>query len=98
MDVDRQWLCRRIVEDAGEAVMFADLEGTIRLWNDAAERIFGFSREEAVGSSLDIIVPEEFRDPHWDGYFDAIEAGETRAPDDRLTTAPRCTRTADASR
>lgn len=88
MDVDRQWLYRRIVEDAGEAVLFADLDGTIRLWNDAAERIFGYSREEAVGSSLDIIVPEEFRDPHWDGYFEAIEAGETNAPDDRLTTVP----------
>lgn len=77
LDIDSRWLCERIVAEAGEAVMFADSQGVIRLWNEAAAEIFGYSPEEAIGQSLDIIVPDEFRDPHWAGYEAAIERGET---------------------
>ncbi|WP_137285735.1 PAS domain-containing protein [Halorussus salinisoli] len=80
LSADRQWLCERIVEQAGEAVMFADADGVIRLWNEAAEEIFGYSRTEAVGETLDVIVPEKFRDAHWRGYDEALDAGETSSP------------------
>lgn len=80
LPVDRRWLCEQIVDTAGEAVLFVDLNGDIRLWNDAAEKIFGYSREEALGSSLNLIVPEEFRDAHWHGYEQALDRGETTSP------------------
>lgn len=67
-----------LVEQNPDAIIFADTEGTIRVWNVAAERIFGFSKEEAVGSNLDIIVPENLREAHWRGYKQAIQTGQTK--------------------
>lgn len=61
-----------------DAVIYADAEGRIRFWNQAAERIFGFGEAEAVGQSLDIIVPENLRRRHWDGYEKTMRTGETR--------------------
>jgi nitrogen fixation/metabolism regulation signal transduction histidine kinase len=57
-------LCTAIVEQAWEAVIFADRAGLIRIWNRGAEALFG----EAIGASLDIIVPEKFRSAHWSGF------------------------------
>jgi len=61
-----------IIEQCPDAVIFADLKGIIRVWNTAAERIFGFSKEDALGASLDIIIPEPFRQAHWQGFDRAI--------------------------
>lgn len=69
---------RRIVEQTTDAVIFADREGLIRIWNRGAEAVFGFPAAEALGQSLDIIIPEELRKRHWEGYNRAIEAGRTR--------------------
>ncbi|MCC7458508.1 MAG: PAS domain S-box protein [Nitrospira sp.] len=71
-------LPRAIVEQAAEAVVFSDCDGVIRLWNRGAERLFGFATTEALGASLDLIVPEHLRRPHWDGYRRAIETGALR--------------------
>lgn len=68
----------RLVAAAGDAIVAADAEGKIVLWNPAAERIFGFSREEALGRSLDLIIPERFRQRHWDGYDKVMRSGDTR--------------------
>jgi len=70
---------RRIVEQATEAIIFADREGLIRIWNQGAESVFGFSPEEVLGKSLNVIIPEELRKSHWEGYRMAIAAGRTRA-------------------
>lgn len=89
MDVDRQWLCEQLVERTNDAIVFVDPDGIIRLWNGSAERLFGYSREEAIGASLDLIIPEEYRDPHWAGFNAAIERGETSsADDDSYSTVP----------
>ena len=69
---------RRIVEQTTDAVIFADREGLIRIWNRGAEAVFGYPAAEALGQSLDIIIPEELRKRHWEGYRRAIEAGRTR--------------------
>ena len=61
-----------IIEQCPDAVIFADLKGIIGVWNTAAERIFGFSKEDALGASLDIIIPEPFRQAHWQGFDRAI--------------------------
>lgn len=59
-----------------EAVIYADLQGTILVWNHGAELVFGFSAAEAVGQSVDLIVPEKMRKAHWDGFNKAIEHGD----------------------
>jgi PAS domain S-box-containing protein len=66
-----------IVRAIPEAIIFADLKGLVRYWNRGAEEIFGFSAQEAMGQSLDLIIPERMRQPHWDGYYKAIELGDT---------------------
>jgi PAS domain S-box-containing protein len=58
--------------------LFADREGIIRLWNNGAESIFGYSTREALGHSLDLIIPEKLRERHWEGYYRVMDTGETR--------------------
>jgi PAS domain S-box-containing protein len=71
-------LAALIVAQTVDAVIYADAQGLIRLWNAAAEQIFGFASEEAVGASLDLIVPERLREAHWRGYRAAVGSGKTR--------------------
>jgi len=75
-DVDRFY--RTLVREAPDAIIYADAGGLVVFWNDAAERIFGFSEAEAVGKSLDIIIPETLRQRHWDGYAATMRTGKTR--------------------
>jgi PAS domain S-box-containing protein len=74
----REWLYQQIVEGAQDAIIFADPDGIIRLWNSGAEVLFGYSAEEALGQSLDLIVPEKLREKHWEGYHKVMETGVTR--------------------
>lgn len=74
----RDWLCRRIVEDTPDAVVFADRDGVIRLWNSAAEAMFGYSADEALGQSLDLVVPERHRDAHWEGFRRVMRTGVSK--------------------
>jgi PAS domain S-box-containing protein len=69
---------RRLAEDAADAVVFADAEGSIRFWNKGATHIFGWSAAEALGRSLDIIIPEKLRDRHWQGWRQVMESGRSR--------------------
>ncbi|HYT79333.1 MAG TPA: PAS domain S-box protein [Actinomycetota bacterium] len=73
-----EWLCQRIVEDAPDAIILADRDGIIRLWNGGAEAVFGYTAEDALGQSLDLIVPERFRERHWAGFRRAMETGVSR--------------------
>jgi len=66
------------VQAAGDGMVAAGADGRIILWNPAAERIFGFMAEEALGCSLDLIIPERFRDRHWAGYREVMRTGQTR--------------------
>jgi PAS domain S-box-containing protein len=71
-----------------EAVVYSDLQGIIRLWNKGAEHVFGFTAEEAVGQSVDIIIPEKLRKAHWAGFNKAVEHGDIlSAPGARMTRA-----------
>ena len=67
-----------LVEVIGDAVVVSDAEGAITLWNGAAERMFGHTAAEALGRSLDIIIPEKLRQRHWDGYHETMRTGITR--------------------
>lgn len=70
-----QCLCYQIIENAQDAIIFADNCGVIRIWNSGAESIFGYSSEEALGTSLDLIIPEKHRKRHWDGYKEVMKTG-----------------------
>ena len=66
-----------ILRSMPEALIFADLQGIIRLWNPGAETVFGFAATEALGQSLDLIIPERLRKAHWEGFNKAIVRGGT---------------------
>jgi PAS domain S-box-containing protein len=68
----------RFVSDAPDAIIYADEQGLILLWNRSAERIFGFPEAEALGKTLDIIIPESLRGRHWQGYRATMQTGNTR--------------------
>jgi PAS domain S-box-containing protein len=67
-----------LVSAIGDAVVVSDANGAITLWNKAAERLFGYSEAEALGQSLDLMIPERLRERHWEGYVKTMETGETR--------------------
>jgi PAS domain S-box-containing protein len=75
---DRSWLFQRIVEDSPIAILFADREGKISFWNTGAEATFGYGAEEALGQSLDLIVPEKQRGRHWEGWTRVMTTGVTK--------------------
>jgi PAS domain S-box-containing protein len=73
-----QGLAQAILAQAADAVIFADPEGVIRIWNAAAARIFGFTAEETVGNSLDLIIPDRLRPAHWTAFRRAMQSGTAR--------------------
>ena len=68
----------QLVNELADAVIIADVEGRMVLWNQAASRLFGWTAEETLGRSLDLIIPERFRARHWAGYERVMASGETR--------------------
>ena len=68
----------QFVQMAGDAIVAAGSDGSIVVWNPAAERIFGYTEGEALGRSLDLIIPERFRQRHWDGYRETMRTGHTK--------------------
>ena len=61
------------------AIVLVDVNGVIRLWSDGAERVFGYAESEAVGQTLDLIIPPEYREAHWAGFHRALASGEASA-------------------
>jgi PAS domain S-box-containing protein len=82
MDVQIDY--RQLLLAIGDGVVVADAEGKIVFWNPGAERIFGFTEADALGNSLDIIIPERQRQRHWDGYDKTMHTGQTRYGNDLL--------------
>lgn len=70
-------LSQDVLRSMPEALIFSDLEGIIRMWNPGAQTVFGFSAAEAVGQSLDLIIPERLRKAHWEGFHKAATRGGT---------------------
>ena len=66
------------VNAAADAIIAAGADGRIIFWNPAATQIFGFTETEALGQSLDLIIPERFRARHWEGYRQVMETGKTK--------------------
>jgi len=68
----------RFLASTPDGVLFADTTGVIRFWNAGCERIFGYAAGDAVGQSLDIIIPEALRTRHWQGYANTVRTGQSR--------------------
>jgi PAS domain S-box-containing protein len=88
-------LGRTLLNDIPDAVIYADREGVIRFWNLGAERIFGFTAAEALGQSLDIIIPERLRQRHWDGYSHMMATGQSRYGAGDLLSVPAVNKAGD---
>src|ERR1700690_1598492 len=88
MPFDLDQICRQLVTQAPDPIIYADDQGLIRLWNAGAERIFGYPEAEALGQSLDIIIPENQRKRHWDGFGRTLATGITRYGADSLLSVP----------
>jgi PAS domain S-box-containing protein len=87
-------LARAILATSADAILATDREGVIRFWNPGAARIFGFGEGEAVGASLDLIVPERLRHRHWEGYRHAVATGATRYGAGDVLAVPALTKDA----
>jgi PAS domain S-box-containing protein len=86
IDIDR--FCRTLIREAPDAIVFADVEGVIRFWNRGAERIFGFAEAEALGESLDIVIPDNLRVRHWEGFSATMRSGSTRFGSGEILAVP----------
>ena len=82
-------LSQLIVTAAPIGIVFANRDGIIELWNPAAEAVFGYNSEEAVGQSLDLIIPKDLREAHWRGYRAAMSSGQTKYSGQMLATRSR---------
>ena len=83
--VTQDWLAKAVVSASPEAIVVTDADGLIQLWNDGAARMFGYSAGDAVGESLDLIIPVKLRDRHWKGYRQTMATGTTRYGDTLLS-------------
>ena len=79
-------LFQAIVEQAPDAIIFADRDGAIQVWNHGAETVFGYAAAEVLGKSLNVIIPERLRNAHWEGFQRAIDTGQTKHGNRVLTT------------
>jgi PAS domain S-box-containing protein len=81
-------LASAILNSSSDAIIATDRKGEITFWNPGAERIFGFSRAEAIGSSLDLIIPAHLRAAHWQGYNEVMSTGVSRYGQGDLLSVP----------
>lgn len=81
-----------LIDSAADAIVASDAEGVIVLWNPGAERVFGFTEADALGNSLDIIIPEPFRARHWEGYRHTVATGQSRYGAGDLLAVPGLTK------
>lgn len=87
-DLPLDAVAARIVADGPDAILYSDREGIIRLWNEGCERIFGFTAAEAVGQSLEIIIPENLRERHNRGHAETMRTGRTKYGSGELLCVP----------
>ena len=88
LPIDIDQFCLTLVREAPDAIIFADAEGVIRFWNRGAERIFGFAEAEALGQSLDMIIPDNLRVRHWAGFSATMRSGSTRYGSGEILAVP----------
>src|SRR4051794_23583665 len=88
MEFDPRQFAEQLVAGVSDAIVYADAEGAIRLWNRGATRMFGFAETEAIGRSLDIIIPERLRARHWKGFRATMRTGQSRYGEGHVLSVP----------
>jgi len=86
--IRREQVAEALLTTRSDAVVAADADGIIRFWNPGAERVFGFSEADAIGQSLDVIIPERLRQRHWDGYRHTMATGQSRYGEGEMLSVP----------
>jgi PAS domain S-box-containing protein len=79
-------LSRAVIEQAADAIIFADREGRIRIWNAGAEAVFGYAAAEVLGRRLDVLIPERLRAAHWAAFDKAIATRQQKYGRESMTT------------
>lgn len=85
-------LIEALLGTQSDAIIATDHSGIVNFWNPGAERIFGFSADEAIGQSLDLIIPENLRARHWDGFNRVMVTGESHYGHGDLLSVPALTK------
>ncbi len=85
-------LLAQVVDAASDAVIVVDVNGLVTYWNTGAQRIFGYSDHDALGTSLDLIIPERLRERHWNAFHHAIATGTSKYAASDLLAVPAVTR------
>ena len=88
MPLDPDHFARRLVQGIPDAIVYADAAGLIQVWNAGAERLFGFTEQEALGLSLDIIIPKNIQGRHWEDYHHTMQTGVTRYGNGEVLSVP----------
>jgi PAS domain S-box-containing protein len=88
MPTDAADFAEALIAGTPDAVIFADADGTITRWNPGATRMFGYGAAEAIGSSLDLIIPDTLRARHWQGFRETMRTGQTRYGDGQILAVP----------
>lgn len=86
--MDATQFAATLVARMADALVYADADGAIRVWNDGAIRVFGYTAAEAVGQSLDLIIPTGLRARHWQGYRETMRTGRTRHGGGQVLSVP----------
>ena len=86
--IRREQVAAALLSTRSDAIVAADRDGIIRFWNPGAERIFGYAEADAIGQSLDLIIPERLRQRHWDGYRHTMETGQSRYGEGEMLSVP----------
>jgi PAS domain S-box-containing protein len=81
-------IAQAVLLTRSDAIIAADRDGIICFWNPGAERMFGHVSGEAIGRSLDLIIPERLRQRHWDGFRQTMETGRSRYGEGDLLSVP----------
>ncbi len=93
MPIDADRFARALVAGMPDALVHADRDGVIQVWNAGATRLFGYTANEAIGQTLDIIIPPSPRAPslrerHWTGFHKTMRTGKTRYGDGQILAVP----------
>lgn len=78
MELQRESLCQRIVDECATGILYAGRDGRVLVWNRGCEQIFGWTSAETIGQSMDMIIPEKHRPRHWEGWEAVMKSGVTK--------------------
>ncbi len=86
--IDLEQVAAALLSTRSDAVIVADRDGVIRFWTPGAERVFGHAASDAIGQSLDLIIPERLRQRHWDGFRRTMATGQSRYGEGEMLSVP----------